>query len=118
MSSFHQLADIPVRNEEIGKLQLLSGAQSMLIFGKIDAGAHVPNHSHPNEQITWLISGRFDYKLSTGEEKSCGPGAIVLIPGGVEHEVWYREDCELVEFFSPPRTDMFPVSADNPYGIE
>ena len=40
----------------------------------------------------------------------------MLIPAGVEHETWYLEDCEIVEFFSPPRTDMFPAaSADNPY---
>ena len=118
MSSFHQLADIPGHNVEIGKLQLLSGAQSMVLWGKIDAGGHVPNHSHPNEQITWLVKGKLDYVLSTGEEQTCEAGAIVVIPGGVEHEVWYREDCEIVEFFSPPRTDLFPVSPENPYGIE
>ena len=118
MSSFHQLADIPVHNEELGKLQILSGAQSMVLWAKIDAGGHVPNHAHPNEQITWLVSGKLDYKLSTGEEQTCEAGTVLIIPGGVEHEVWYRDDCEIVEFFSPPRTDMFPVSADNPYGIE
>ncbi len=118
MSNFHQLADIPAHQMEIGKLQILSGAQSMVLWGKLDAGAHVPNHSHPNEQITWLVKGRLDYKLSTGEEQTCEAGTVLVIPGGVEHEVWYREDCELVEFFSPPRTDMFPVSPDNPYGLE
>lgn len=118
MTSFHQLADIPVHNEEIGKIQLLSGANLMVLWAKIDAGGHVPNHAHSNEQITWLVKGKLDYKLSTGEEQTCEAGTVITIPGGVEHEVWYRDDCEIVEFFTPPRTDMFPVSADNPYGIE
>ncbi|MCH2549601.1 MAG: cupin domain-containing protein [Alphaproteobacteria bacterium] len=117
MSSFHNIDDIPDHNEEIGTLKILSGSQSMVLWGKIDAGSHVPNHSHPNEQITWLVKGSLDYKLSTGEERKCEEGTVIVIPGGVDHEVWYREDCEIVEFFSPPRNDMFPVSTDNPYGV-
>ncbi len=116
MSSFHQLADIPIHNEEIGKIQMLSGENNMVLWGKIDGGSHVPNHSHPNEQITWLLKGKLDYVLGNGEEQTCEAGTVLVIPGGVEHEVWYREDCEIVEFFSPPRTDLWPVSADNPYG--
>ena len=72
------------------------------------AAAIFPRIRTPNEQITWLMKGRFDYKFGTGEEATCEAGSLVLIPGGVEHEVWYREECEIVEFFSPPRTDMFP----------
>ncbi len=118
MSNFHQLEEIPVHDRDLGKLQILAGKQSMVLWGKIDAGGHVPKHSHPNEQIVWLVSGKLDYVLGTGEEQTCEGGTVLVVQGGVEHEVWYREDCELVEFFSPPRTDMFPVSPDNPYGLE
>jgi quercetin dioxygenase-like cupin family protein len=117
MSSFHQLADIPVHNEEIGKIQMLAGENNMVLWGKMDAGSHVPNHSHPNEQITWLVKGKLHYILSTGEDAVCEAGTVITIPGGIEHEVWYIEDCEIVEFFSPPRTDLWPVSAENPYGV-
>ena len=118
MSSFHQLADIPVHEMEFGTLKLLRNDNTQVLWGKMKAGGHVPNHSHPNEQITWLMKGRFDYKFGTGEEATCHAGSLVLIPGGIEHEVWYREDCEIVEFFSPPRTDMFPELANNPYGVK
>ena len=118
MSNFHQLADIPVHNLEIGDVQILRGDNTMVLWGKLDAGSHVPNHSHPNEQITWLVKGKLDYVLGSGEEKTCEAGTVLVIPGGVEHEVWYREDCEIVEFFSPPRTDLFPALATSPYGVE
>ena len=118
MSNFHQLADIPVHEREVGKLRVLAGQQSMVLWANIDAGSHVPNHSHPNEQITWLVKGKLDYVLGTGEEQTCEGGTVLVIPGGVDHEVWYREDCEIVEFFSPPRTDLFPALATSPYGVE
>jgi hypothetical protein len=29
-----------------------------------------------------------------------------VIPGGVEHGAWFREDTEVVDFFAPPREDF------------
>ena len=28
------------------------------------------------------------------------------IPGGTEHEAWFREDTEVIDFFAPPRDDF------------
>jgi hypothetical protein len=30
----------------------------------------------------------------------------VVIPGGSEHEAWFREDTEVIDFFAPPRDDF------------
>jgi quercetin dioxygenase-like cupin family protein len=117
-SLIHNLDDLLVHDTPYGEARLLGGSQVLGIWAKIRAGSHIPSHSHPNEQIAWLISGRFDYKFGTGEEATCTAGSLVLIPGGIEHEVWYQEDCELLEVFSPPRTDMFPGLVNNPYGLE
>ncbi len=88
----------------------------MVFWGRLDGGTSAPRHSHPNEQITWLIKGRLKTAIGDEPETIVEAGQIMLIPAGVEHETWYLEDCEIVEFFSPPRTDMFPAaSADNPY---
>jgi AraC-like ligand binding domain len=69
-----------------------------------------PNHSHHNEQIMLITAGRMDFRLQN-ETRTCLPGDMILIPGGVEHEVWYREDCDVIEFFSPPRLDLYPGAA-------
>ena len=34
------------------------------------------------------------------------PGALGVIPGGVEHEGWFPEDTELIDVFAPPRQDF------------
>jgi quercetin dioxygenase-like cupin family protein len=40
------------------------------------------------------------------ERRSCGPGDVVVIPGGVEHEAFFPEDTEVIDIFSPPREDF------------
>ena len=35
-----------------------------------------------------------------------GRGDVVVIPGGAEHEAWFREDTEVIDFFAPPRDDF------------
>jgi quercetin dioxygenase-like cupin family protein len=89
----------------------------MVFWLEVDAGSHIARHSHPNEQITWLLEGRFDIQIGDDPARSCGPGSVLLIPGNTPHEAWYREKCRIVEFFSPPRFDLFPAAAGNPYGL-
>ena len=116
MPYIHTLADIPEHARPVGKLKVLSGAQNMVFWGKLDAGTSAPRHSHPNEQITWLVAGRLKTAIGDAPATEVAAGQIMVIPAGVEHETWYLTDCEIVEFFSPPRTDMFPTaSAANPY---
>ena len=80
------------------------------------AGTMAPRHSHPNEQITWLMRGRLATAIGEEPETIVEAGQIMVIPAGVEHETRYLTDCEIVEFFSPPRTDMFPTASPaNPY---
>ena len=28
------------------------------------------------------------------------------VTGGTEHEAWFREDTEVIDFFAPPRNDF------------
>ena len=58
------------------------------------------------------------YRIGDGETTEVGPGEALVIPGGVEHQSWYDEECTITEFFSPPRLDMFPAAARHPYAIE
>lgn len=59
-SPIHNLDDIPVHKIPFGEVKVLGGDQVMGFWAKLNAGSHVPNHSHPNEQITWLMKGRCD----------------------------------------------------------
>jgi quercetin dioxygenase-like cupin family protein len=72
----------------------LSGDQGMLVWW-----------GHSNEQIVWMLKGKMEFRLGS-EQRVCSPGDVVVIPGGSEHEGWFREDSEVIDFFAPPRDDF------------
>jgi len=101
-----ELAKLP--EEQITPLitrRVVTGEKEMIVFWRMKAGAHAAAHTHPHEQIFWVLSGRMDFRLG-GEKRSCGPGDMGVIPGGVEHEAWFPEDTEVVDVFAPPREDF------------
>jgi len=94
--------------EQIGEKisrRILSGDQGMVVWWSIEAGVHVEPHSHANEQIVWMLKGKMEFRLGS-EQRVCGAGDVVFIPGGMEHEAWFREDTEVIDFFAPPRDDF------------
>ena len=85
--------------------RMLSGDQGMLVWWSIEAGVHVGPHNHPNEQIVWMLTGAMEFRLGN-ERRVCHKGDVVVVPGGAEHEAWFREDTEVIDFFAPPRDDF------------
>ena len=77
----------------------------MIVWWSIRAGVHVEPHSHANEQIVWMLTGRMEFRLGT-ERRICSQGDVVVIPGGTDHEAWFREDAEVIDFFAPPRDNF------------
>src|SRR6266511_2401471 len=71
-------------SEKISR-RILSGDQGMLVWWSIGAGVHVEPHSHANEQIAWMLKGKMEFRLGS-EQRVCGPGDVVVIPGGAEHD--------------------------------
>jgi quercetin dioxygenase-like cupin family protein len=85
--------------------RILSGDHGMLVWWSIEAGVHVEPHNHPNEQIVWMLTGAMEFRLGS-DRRVCHKGDILVIPGGMEHEAWFREDTEVIDFFAPPRDDF------------
>jgi unsaturated pyranuronate lyase len=102
-SRFAALSEEPI-TEKVSR-RILSGDQGMVVWWSIGAGVHVEPHSHANEQIVWMLKGKMEFRLGD-EQRVCGPGDVVVIPGGTEHEGWFREDSEVIDFFAPPREDF------------
>ena len=40
------------------------------------------------------------------EKRTMKPGDVAVIPGGVEHEGYFTEDSEVIDFFAPVREDF------------
>jgi len=85
--------------------RMLTGDQGMVVVWNMKAGAHAAAHAHPHEQIFWVLSGKMDFRMGD-ERRTCGPEAMAVIPGGVEHEAWFPEDTEVIDVFAPPREDF------------
>lgn len=48
------------------------------------AGSSWEEHSHPQDQITSVISGEIDFVVD-GDRVHLGPGELATLPGGVPH---------------------------------
>jgi quercetin dioxygenase-like cupin family protein len=106
LMGFGTFAGLPEEqvSENISR-RILSGDQGMLVWWSIGTGVHMDSHSHANEQIVWMLEGEMEFRLGS-ERRVCGPGDLVIIPGGTEHEAWFRENTEVIDFFAPPRDDF------------
>ena len=106
LKGFGSLAAIPEEKmtDKITR-RVLAGEKGMAVWVNIKAGAHAAAHSHPHEQIVWMMKGRMDFRIGD-ERRVLKAGDVAVIPGGVEHEAWCQEDTEVVDIFAPPREDF------------
>jgi quercetin dioxygenase-like cupin family protein len=86
--------------------RILVGEKEMLVFWKMKAGARAAVHSHPHEQVFWMLSGRMEFDLD-GQKRTCVAGDLGVIPANTPHGAHFLEDTEVVDVFAPPREDMF-----------
>jgi|GEM_PF-664108 len=100
--------------EAVGTLltrQYFHGAESTFVKWIAKKGAKVPLHKHPNEQITWLLSGEAKV-YSGGKEYVMKAGDMMVFPANVPHEFHFTEDSVDVDFFAPARQDWIDGTAD------
>lgn len=84
--------------------QTIDGERQTLVRYRYAPGSVFPAHSHPEEQITAVLSGRIAFEVA-GERVVLGPGEVAVIPGGVEHgaAVIGDEAVETLNCLSPRR---------------
>jgi quercetin dioxygenase-like cupin family protein len=88
----------------VSRRTLNSGERVTLVEVTIAAGGVVPEHTHPHEQIGYLVSGRVRFLIGD-EEKILNAGDSWLIPGGARHIVTGLDNSVAIDVFSPPRTE-------------
>lgn len=86
---------------------LVHGDKTLMAEFRLRKGAILPLHSHPHEQIGYLVKGQI--RLTVGVEvHDVQPGDSWCIPGGVPHCAEIIEESVAVEVFSPVREDYLP----------
>jgi len=71
-----------------------------------EKGAIGASHSHPHEQIGYIISGKLVYQEAGCEDKILGTGDTYYVAPNVVHGVQILEDTKLLDIFTPMREDF------------
>jgi len=100
------LADIPGFSPVSGiTMQLLAGDQMAMNLVTLAPHAEVPHHSHPNEQIGYVLSGTLILTIA-GETHHVSAGMGYVVPGDVPHSgTTDANGCQVLDMFAPPRAD-------------
>lgn len=109
----HSFATMPVEqmSPTIGR-QFVTGEGAMLARIVLEKGAVVPEHSHHNEQISYILEGALRFVVG-GEEKVVRAGEVLIIPGNVPHSAEALERTVDLDVFTPPRQDW--ITGDDAY---
>lgn len=74
---------------------LVTGEQIEVGFLRYKAGEGASPHSHPHEQVIYILDGRMAFTLD-GETHDVGKGGVIHIPPMVPHGAQAIEDTEVI----------------------
>ena len=83
-----------------------SGEHCMLVYVEARAGTELPAHSHRQEQLTFVESGRIWVEIEGQEPFEIGPHELAYFPANVLHQTRVLEDTISYDVFSPPNDDL------------
>ncbi len=89
-------------------LHAIGGEQVLLCHVTYEPGTMVARHSHPEaEQVMWIVDGSLT--MTVGDEtKRLGPGDVVVVNAGVEHELYSENGLTFIEALAPVLRDHVP----------
>lgn len=102
--------DSNMTNPENGlRRQVMSYSPGMmLVRHRMRKGWVGARHSHPHEQMVYVVSGHLVFQ-HPGGQFNARAGDSFLVPGGVEHQASALEDSEVLDIFTPYREDYAPA---------
>jgi quercetin dioxygenase-like cupin family protein len=78
--------------------------QLMLVEHRMEKGWAGARHSHPHEQIVYVVRGRIQATLGDISFEAAA-GDSFVVRGGVEHQASALEDSLVIDVFTPCRGD-------------
>jgi quercetin dioxygenase-like cupin family protein len=84
--------------------QFVVGQDIMLARVLLKKGCIVPEHSHHNEQLTYIVEGALKFWID-GKEIVVHAGEVLCIPSNMPHKAEALEETVDLDVFSPPRAD-------------
>jgi quercetin dioxygenase-like cupin family protein len=104
--SFVKVEDVRSFNPEVGVVRqvLAHTGKLMLVRHFFEKGWVGAKHSHPHEQLVYVVKGKIHVEFS-GRSFDVGAGESFVVDGGVEHQAWALEESEVLDVFTPVRED-------------
>ncbi len=87
------------------------GQNVMLARVLLKKGCIVPEHSHHNEQITFIMEGALKFWID-GKEIVVSAGEVLTIPPHMPHKAEALVDTVDFDVFNPPREDWINKTDD------
>ncbi len=84
--------------------QCVVGDNLMLARVLLKKGCVIPQHSHLNEQLTYVLEGALKFWID-GKEIVVHAGEVLCIPSQMPHKAEALDDTVDLDIFNPPRQD-------------
>jgi len=107
-AAVHRWADLPAdRPMPLLERRRVIGEKMMVSQVRLSRGCDIPTHSHENEQLVLLQSGRMRFGLGAEgapdrREIELRAGEVLHLPANLPHSAYALEDCLVLDLFSPP----------------
>ena len=97
---------LPVYPEEgVTRRVIAHGGGIMAVHVAFKKGAVGSIHRHAHEQISYIVSGSFEY-YENGEKHLLKEGDSYYVPANADHGVVALEDSVILDVFTPQRQDF------------
>jgi len=77
----------------------------MIVEHVMEKDSVFPRHSHPHEQLAYLVSGRIQVQIGDDEPFQAVAGDSFVVRGGIDHQVTAIERSVALDVFTPFRED-------------
>jgi quercetin dioxygenase-like cupin family protein len=100
-------ADVKSFTPEAGMVRqvLAHNDHLMLIRHFFEKGWVGARHSHPHEQLVYIIRGKLKVDIDGKKPFEVESGESFVVDGGVEHQATALEESEVLDVFTPLRED-------------
>jgi quercetin dioxygenase-like cupin family protein len=65
----------------------IPGWEAVQVRIDIDPGMMVPSHTHPGEEVVYVLDGSLEYRLEGKPSVTLKAGDVLFIPKGIVHNV-------------------------------
>jgi quercetin dioxygenase-like cupin family protein len=101
------------RTDDLPATEMLPGVtrravyldEVMMTFFDFEANATIPEHHHPHQQITWIVSGTMEFELD-GEKRLLHAGdGVLILPNTPHGAIILDQPCRALDAWHPVRDD-------------